>query len=1081
MVINPRVTALGDGTVPAPRPAVLTNLFSGGEDCRWVEVEGVVRVAQEQSGRFNLEIATPVQRLKAIVLEYAKEKLPPLVDAKVRIRGVAATIANPQRKVTGVQLFVPSFSEVTVDEPPPPDPFAVPLVSISSLSGPDPQQISGHRVKVQGALASKIPGESLLIESGTNHLHVLTRQTSPTASVGDRLEVAGFPTYRGTTLILENAVFRWLGAVLPPVDTATAQVTQPALNGEPLPLLTRVERVRGLPPEEARRGYPVRLRATVTYYDAQWFTLFVQDETAGIYVDSKDQEAQIKSGQRVEVTGFSAPGEFAPVITHPRFQVLGDGSMPTARPSTFERLMTGIEDSQWVSVRGIVRSVTNESGHAILDVAARSGRFRVTLPGFRDKPDPAAWIDAEVALEGVCGTIFNQRRQLVGVQMFVPAPEKITVIQPAPADPFSIPPQDIRSLLQFKPQEDSSHRVRVQGTVTLVRWSHYLFIQDASGGLYLEPQDMPPLVPGDRVDVIGFPAAGEYTPVLQNAIVRRTGAGPLPEPALVTALEAIGSGFTNRLYDAELVRIRARFLEQTPSADDQVLVLQDGQWIFDAHVEKAQGHLPALEKGSVLQLTGVCSVQVDEHRNPRAFRVLLRSPADVVVLRRPPWWTVQRTLAALGLVLLISVTAFGWVTVLRKQVREQTARVRRQLEQEAALEKRYRDLFENAKDIVYTHDLEGNFISVNPAAEKVTGYSRQEICKMNTAQLMAPDQLKIARSMLARNAAGEPVADYELELQAKDGRRVILEISSRPVYQDGKPIAIQGIARDITERKRAVEALRQAEENYRSIFENALEGIAQVTPEGRFLSANAALARTLGYASPEELMASITDMGRQLYVEPGRRAELVRLLQEQGCLSRCEAQVYRKDKSIIWISISSTVVRDASGRVLHFESVIADTTERKRAELRKAAFSTLGQKLSAATTRQEAAQIIAAVADSLLGWDACSMDLYSPEKDEIYPLPNVDTVDGRRRNVPPAYASTRPSALARRTLEQGPALILREPPFAFDPEGVAFGDTARPSASLLFVPMRNGPQIIGLLSIQSYAEKAFSPVPLFRS
>jgi len=128
------------------------------------------------------------------------------------------------------------------------------------------------------------------------------------------------------------------------------------------------------------------------------------------------------------------------------------------------------------------------------------------------------------------------------------------------------------------------------------------------------------------------------------------------------------------------------------------------------------------------------------------------------------------------------------------------------------------------------------------------------------------------------------------------------------------------------------EALRVAEAKYRSIFEKATEGIFQTTPEGRFRIANPALVDMLGYASPEELIASVSDIPRQVYVKPERRRELTRRLELQGFVRGFEFELYHKDGSIIWVSVNAHAVRDASGTVLYYEGTIQDITKRKRAE-----------------------------------------------------------------------------------------------------------------------------------------------------
>jgi len=126
-----------------------------------------------------------------------------------------------------------------------------------------------------------------------------------------------------------------------------------------------------------------------------------------------------------------------------------------------------------------------------------------------------------------------------------------------------------------------------------------------------------------------------------------------------------------------------------------------------------------------------------------------------------------------------------------------------------ASEERYRELFENANDVVFTTDLGGTFTSVNRAGEQLSGYKRDETAVMKLSDVMAPEYLQLARQMLARKLAGEESATDEVELIAKDGRRVPLEVSTRLIYQDGKPVGVQGIARDVTERRRAQEALRR--------------------------------------------------------------------------------------------------------------------------------------------------------------------------------------------------------------------------------------------------------------------------------
>jgi sigma-B regulation protein RsbU (phosphoserine phosphatase) len=135
------------------------------------------------------------------------------------------------------------------------------------------------------------------------------------------------------------------------------------------------------------------------------------------------------------------------------------------------------------------------------------------------------------------------------------------------------------------------------------------------------------------------------------------------------------------------------------------------------------------------------------------------------------------------------------------------------------------------------------------------------------------------------------------------------------------------------ERHRADRTVLAAEEKYHSLFDHLVEGIFQTTPEGRYLLANMALARIYGYATPEELKDSVTDIGQRLYVEEGRRDEFVRLMQERDTITGFESQIYRKDGSIIWISENCRAIRDARGQLIYYEGTVEDITQRRQAEL----------------------------------------------------------------------------------------------------------------------------------------------------
>ncbi|MEB3338357.1 MAG: PAS domain S-box protein, partial [Leptolyngbyaceae bacterium] len=159
-------------------------------------------------------------------------------------------------------------------------------------------------------------------------------------------------------------------------------------------------------------------------------------------------------------------------------------------------------------------------------------------------------------------------------------------------------------------------------------------------------------------------------------------------------------------------------------------------------------------------------------------------------------------------------------------------------------------------------------------------------------------------------------------LEPKSEDKPIVELVSTVATQLGSVIR----------QKQTEEALRRAEERYRSIFENALDGIFQTTPDGKYISANPALAHIYGYSSPQELMAGLADIEHQLYVHPSRRSDFVALMQRHDAVSGFESQIYRKDLSVIWISENARAVRDHNGKLLYYEGTVENITERKHAE-----------------------------------------------------------------------------------------------------------------------------------------------------
>ncbi|MHB8109338.1 MAG: PAS domain S-box protein [Syntrophorhabdaceae bacterium] len=233
---------------------------------------------------------------------------------------------------------------------------------------------------------------------------------------------------------------------------------------------------------------------------------------------------------------------------------------------------------------------------------------------------------------------------------------------------------------------------------------------------------------------------------------------------------------------------------------------------------------------------------------------------------------------------------------------------------------------------IFVNDDKGSFIIVNPEATNITGYAMEDIPDGKTWFSKAYPDAKYRSSVIGiwKKDVTKRGVDRTFCVCCKTGMVKELEFRAAKL-PDGTSMTMFS---DTTERRKAERALLRSEEKYRGIFENAIMGIFQTTPDGRYLSINPAGARMYGYASPEDMMASIDDLTCQLYVIPDDRARLKELVHSREIVEHFEVEHYRKDRSKIWASINIRAVRGPDGKMLRYDSTIEDITERKRLESR---------------------------------------------------------------------------------------------------------------------------------------------------
>ncbi len=694
---NLALTVLGSSALPAAKPLDISQL--GQDHAQWVEVEGRVMTAETSRGRLALVLNNRDQNCFLYVLgSPAPVEFKQYLGCKVRVRGINAS-KTVDGRLDSPLLFVPGTDELTILEPPELKP-PVPVESIFSLQNRELGSWTNNWVHINGLILAYQAGESLLVKDPTGIIRA--RVVQLTDIMGDeRVDVWGFLEVSGKQTFLKTAYFE---VAQTPVDTG-----DDAMSPEPdhppanqAATIRSMSDIRKLSRENAAQHVPVQVQGVLTYADPAWRNGFIQDKNDALYVDL-DPSQTVQPGQWVEMTGFTSPGGFAPEVIHSSFQVLGTTNLPVPAHVDLEDLVNGHWDAHWVEMEGVVRRVDEQSGHIDLTVMTSGGRFGVIIPQpDENKPAPQYLIDALVRIEGACSSQLNARRQLSGITLHTPGLEQVHILDPPPSDPFALETTKIKSVATFDPDRLAGRRVKVQGVVTLTLPDQGFYLQDDSGGMLIRSRQTNDISVGDFVDVLGFPAIGNFSPLLEEASFRRTSTQSLPAPVKTTAEQILLNG-TN---DAQVVQLDARLLQSVPRSAHPQLVLQDGPIIFTVSFEALAGttEVPALESGSLLRLQGICSIQSGEGHEPVTFNLLISRVEDIKVLETPAWWTSRHALMVAGSLAAAVVVSLAWVGLLRRQVHKQTEVIRQQLQEAEVLEREILDI-SNREQRRIGHDL----------------------------------------------------------------------------------------------------------------------------------------------------------------------------------------------------------------------------------------------------------------------------------------------------------------------------------------------------------------------------------------
>jgi two-component system, cell cycle sensor histidine kinase and response regulator CckA len=374
-------------------------------------------------------------------------------------------------------------------------------------------------------------------------------------------------------------------------------------------------------------------------------------------------------------------------------------------------------------------------------------------------------------------------------------------------------------------------------------------------------------------------------------------------------------------------------------------------------------------------------------------------------------------------------------------------------------------LTENNPLAIVALDMKRQVRTCNPAFERLFGYKLADITGNELQSLIAPKDGQNEMATLVGRVMDGEIVRLVGKRRHRDGSLVDVRILGVPLIVNGKQTGTFGIYEDITERGRAEEAQHRAEEKYKRIFESAVEGFFESTPEGRFVTANPAMARIAGYASPAEMIREVRDIGEQLYVDPQLRNELKRRLVEWGIVEGFECPLQRKDGTTIWVSMNVRAVRDANGKIVSHDGTAEDITDRKRSELVRQVTTEVIHATSVTDNLDALLRLIHASLSKVLDAGNCFVALHDPATGKFHFPFFVDRYD---EAPSPDEMQDLDRSCTSYVFRTGEAALISQARFdqMASKGDVELVGTACPS--WLGVPLRTPAETIGVLVVQNY-------------
>ena len=800
--------------VAMPQQVAVGQLMPAGQSFVLGTIECKVTSVSEDSGSWvTLGLVSEVgsERMQAKVHD-SSGRVRFFAGCHVRLEGVVQAVTRESGEPGAGVMWVPGLDQVTFVARTEKDWSQWPVYSVERLTRTNARVRIGNPIRVLGTAAQQDNQGVVLVDKGTNLLRVYLKSTE-TILTGERVEAIGFLAREGEAPTLRFAQVRRAQGQARPAAAKPAE-------SEPLQPITRIREVYDRLEEQPGKSFPVRLRGVITYIDLTFDTFCLQDGTDGIFVENQVDAGLAplmrQEGSYVEVRGQLDPSQLA-IKPEGSVVFLGKGLMPEPRRHSWDYLITGKDDGQWVQIEGVVSSC----GDSGLTLTVTGGRLAVTINEF-DKRAQDRLLGSWVRVSGVCTPMRDNRNRKVGLQLLVPANEFIEIIRPAPEDPFDLATRKIKELAEQASPSSTNLTVRLVKTSGVVTYQEprLLFIQDGGDGLRVFLRNESSVRSGDRVEAVGFAEPDGFSPKLVQAIVRKIGH---EAPPAANPIDLMSADLNDQ--DATRVQIEATLVGTTSRKSVQILELNDekNDKTFSAFVPVQADALPAIPVGSRVRLTGVFRAEAETMADlglvPTSFQVYLDSPGDIIVLHRPSWWSARHTLWVSGGLAAILLIALSWASSLRGKVLQRTQELRVEIlehkKTEEALktsERFMHSLVESLPQNILRKDLEGRFTFANEFSCRTIGKSLGEIIGKTDFDLFPRQLAAKFREDDAQVIRTGKLFETVEENRNASGESIYVQVIKTPLFDaNNQAIGIQVIFSDVTERKRAEARLEAAQ------------------------------------------------------------------------------------------------------------------------------------------------------------------------------------------------------------------------------------------------------------------------------